>query len=342
MRARVVLLGVVLLAVAVGWAAAASLAVTGGQLSVAESAHPCPGTASASASGGSVTVTLTSAACAGRNVHLTTLTSAGGAVGSGSATVSGSTALVSVSTAGAVGAVATVDGWTLPLTWTGTGPIYPGTPGVALTQISWDLLTNNPTQACFHGTVTTTSTTPIAWALTVDLSQAPFNGAAPGGLSLQGADGWRYRINPNQPSAGFAQVVGRPSGGRTTIVAGQSYRVDLCDYSLPAGVDTPSAYTVATAQGTPWGPTQACLDTTVTGNGTSPFYVGWSTQVDAGPALARLVETGQPANAWTFGSNDWMVQRTQTSASTFEVTSTGPSTVAGTETFTFRICAVHW
>ncbi len=340
MRRRRVLLAIVALAATAGLASASALAVSGGALGTADASHPCPGTATAQASGGTLTVTLPSDACAGLPVQVTTLTSSGAPVGAGTATVSGRTAVVTVATTGAVQAVATVNGWALPLTWSSTGPIYPSSAAISLTDVTWDLVRNNPIQVCFHGTVTTSSPTPVPWALTIDLGQAPFNGADAGGLSLQGADGWRYQVDPDRPTAGYAQIVGSAGDGRETIVAGQTYRVDVCDYGLPAGVDTPSAYTVSTAQGSPWSGRTACLDTTITGNGTSIFYVGWSAQVDMAPAIARLAQANHTANAWSYGSTDWMVQRTQTSATTFAVTARAPADVAGTGSFTFTICAV--
>ncbi|MCB2177555.1 MAG: hypothetical protein KQH57_17235 [Actinomycetales bacterium] len=345
MRRVFVLVGVALLAVGVGLAAASSLTVTGRGITATSATHPCPGGASAVAAAGTVTVTLASTACDGMPVQLTTLTSSGSAVASGSATVSGAVATVPVTTSGATSAVATVAGWPLAVAYAAPtpGPVYPANPDTTLTEVTWDLVSNNPTQACFHGTVTTTSSVPVVWGLTIDLSQPPFNGASHHTLQLAGSDGWRYRIAPNQPSPGFAGVEGTNNGGRRTIVAGQSYRVEVCDWSLPAGVDTPSAYTVQTApSATQWTTTWACLDTTVTGNGTSQFYVGWTAQVDMAPAIARLAEGGGVRDAWTYGVTEWMVARTQTSPTTFTVTSTAPSTIAGTQSFTFTTCAVDY
>lgn len=345
MRRVFVLVGAVVLAAGVGLAAASSLAVAGRGVSETSATHPCPGSASAVAAGGTVTVTLASTACDGMVVQLTTLTSSGGAVASGSATVLGAVATVPVATSGASQAVATVAGWPLAVAYTAAspGPVYPANPDTTLTEVTWDLVSNNPTQACFHGTVTTTSSVPVRWGLTIDLAQAPFNGASHNGLQLAGTDGWRYRIAPNQPSPGFAGVEGTNNGDRRTIVAGQSYRVEVCDWSLPAGVDTPSAYAVQTVpSATQWTTTWACLDTTVSGNGTSPFYVGWTAQVDMTPAIARLAEGGGVRDAWTYGTNELMITRAQTGPNAFTVTSTAPSTVAGTGSFTFTTCAVDY
>jgi hypothetical protein len=344
-RRALVLVVVAILAVATGLAAASSLAVTSRGITATSAAHPCPGGATAVAAGGTVTVTLASTACDGMSVQLTTLAASGDAVESGAATVSGSVATVPVATSGATSVVATVAGWPLAVTYSADsrGPVYPANPDTTLTDVSWDLVSNNPTQACFHGTVTTTSSTPVEWGLTIDLAQAPFNGAGHHTLQLAGADGWRYRIAPNQPSPGFAQVEGTNRGDRRTIVAGQSYRVDVCAWSLPAGVDTPSAYTVATVPSTTqWTTSRACLDTTVTGNGTSQFYVGWTAPVDMAPAIARLAEGGNVPDAWAYGSTEWMVDRTQTGPTTFTVGSKAPSTVVGTGSFTFTTCAVDY
>lgn len=342
---RAVVVALIALVAGLGLASASSLGVAGSGVSTTSRTHPCPGGATAVAADGSVVVTLASTACSGLTVQLTTLTSAGAAVASGSAAVSGAVATVTVATSGATAAAATVAGWPLAVTYTAasSGPITPANADTVLTDVTWDLVSNNPTQVCFHGTVTTTSTSPVQWGLTIDLAQAPFNGASHNTLQLAGADGWRYRIAPNQPSPGYARVEGTNNGGRRTVVAGQSYRVDVCDWSLPAGVDTPSAYTVTTAPSTTqWSTTTACLETTVTGNGTSQFYVGWTAQVDMAPAIARLAEGGNGLSAWSYGPTEWMVNRTQTGATTFTVTSTGPSTVAGTGSFTFTTCAAHY
>lgn len=342
MRPRRVLLGIALAVATTGLAAASTLDVSAGSLSAADAAPPCPGTAVALAAGGTLTVTLPSDACAGLPLQVTTLTSAGTPVGAGSATVAGRTAVVSVATAGAAGAVATVNGWALPLAWSSPGPIYPSTPDVQLTGVTWDLPPGAQYMACFTGTVTTTSATPIPWALTVDLSQPPFNGVRWTTLSIQGDNG-QYRIAGNQPSAGFAQVYGRPRGDRETIVAGQSYEVRLCDWSLPAAPDTPTAYSVSSAPGTlPLAAPHECVETTISANGTSQFYVGWTAQVDMTAAVARLADSGYVANGWAFSQSYWSTDHVQTGASTFAVTSGLFSSVAGTGTFAFTVCAVAY
>jgi len=53
----------------------------------------------------------------------------------------------------------------------------------------------------------------------------------------------------------------------------------------------PSAYTVSAAQGT-WTDTQACLATTITGNGSSFFYFGWAVPVNMTPAFQRIQSAG--------------------------------------------------
>lgn len=339
----VALLAVVAFAATAGVGAASSLPVAGATLSTRTTAHPCAGTAALAGGGSTVTVTMPSAACSGRTLALTLTSTSGAVVGSGSATVTGGSATVTLPTAGAVAADATVDGWHLATTLalTPSGPITPGNPSTTLSDITWTLITNNPTQTCVAVDVTTSSPTPVTWAADIDLAQAPFNGAAPGGLSVQGVDSWRYQITSGVPSAGKARLTGTAGGGRATVVAGTTYAVTLCHWNLPPGVDTPSAYTVTTAHGT-WTPTKACLDTTITGNGTSVFYVGWATTVDMSPALAYLASTGHVRDAWTYGPNEWAVSRSSTGPSSFAVASTGPSTVAGTQAFTFTTCAVDW
>ncbi len=344
MHMRTVAAGALLLVLAVGLVSASSMSLSGPSASVNEANHPCPGTAISAATSGSVELTLTSDTCSGLPVQLTLLDGSGNALSNASGTVSGHTATLSLPTTGAVAATAVVDGWSLPVSWTAppepTGPIYPSNPDTELTDVNWRLM--NQTSACVDLTVTTQSPTPVLWALTVDLSQAPYNGASASSLSLQGFAGWRYTIAADTPEPGFAQIKGNPWAGRQTIVAGQEYDIRVCSWGLPEGVDTPSAYTVTTINGPTPNARRACVTTTVAGNGTSQFYVGWSADIDATAAADHLTDAGRTIDAWIFQPDNGSITTTQTGPATFHVTSTWRSTIADTDEFEFTTCAVDY
>lgn len=353
-RRALIAAGVVLGALLLGlvWASAAQLAVRSGDVTSITRTHPCPGQGSASStsSGSSVShvaVVLPSQACAGLVVQLTVLSGTGAVLGQGSATVSGSTATVRVTPAFSASASlivrATVAGWNLPLTWqhASSEPVFAGNPSTTLSPVTWTLISNNPVQACFTASVSTGSAAPVAWRVTLDLARPPFNGAAPSELSLQGADGWRYQWFVDTPVAGLLQIGGTTQGGRLTIVAGQSYEVQVCSWNLPPGVQTPSAYTVAESQ-TTWTDTKACIATTVTGNGTERFYFGWTALVDMRPAVDRLAQAGRPLSAYSYSSNEWMLARTAATdvgPEVFRVVSGSPADLSMTDSFTFETCA---
>lgn len=249
-----------------------------------------------------------------------------------------------------VAVVATLDGWDLPVTWSYTplapvGPIYPGNGDTVTTDLEWTSITSNPVQGCFSVDVSTTSTTPVVWRITLDLARAPFNGATTG-YSIQGSDSWRYAQYAATPSAGYLQIGGTAdvSAGRRTIVAGQTYEVSVCHWSLPPGAQTPSAYSVSTVQGT-WTAARACLVTTVTGNGSSQFYVGWTVQLDMQSAVNRLQSAGRTFDALTYSANH--SEQTWTPApgvgpNAFTVVSTSAANIRLSQSYVFETCAVDW
>lgn len=315
--------------------------------------HPCPGQATATVTdAGHIAVTLPSTDCDGLDLTITITDADSRVVAAGTAPVLTDKVTVPVppfTPAEGMTAAATINGWGIPTTWTHTGPstppgpVNPGAPSVVMTDIEWTLVTNNPVQACFTAHVTTTSTTPMDWSLTIDMSRPPYNGADPRVLQLSGQDSWRYTLHRDTPEPGIVTVTGSANGGRTTVVAGQEHLVDVCAWTLPEGVQTPGAYTVTTvpASGADWTDRRACLVTTVTGNGTEPFYFGWTADVDMTPAIDHLAEAGRQLSAYAYGSNEWMLTRTPTDTG-FVVTSRSPANIHDTGTFTFLTCAVSY
>ena len=329
---------------------AAQLQVDAGQLSVASASAPCTGTATATpeVSQGAqkfrdLRVTLPTG-CSG-DVQVA-VTASGGTVGSfsGSPAADGSVLVDNFSGGfrpADISVSATLQGWTLPVVMGAvppTGPVYPADAVTVVTDIRWTLVTNNPVQACFAADVTTASTTPVPWRLEVDLTQPPFNGATTG-YSFQGNDGWLYQQSAATPAAGYMQISGAVGKARETVVAGTTYEVQVCNYGLPPGVQTPSAYTVSSTQGT-WTNNSACVQTTVTGNGTSQFYFGWTAVVDLRAAASRVGRTSprlELENAW---------QQTWTPApdigpNVYRVASQTSANLAGTQSYTFSACAMR-
>jgi len=349
LRAIALLVPVLLIPAALVVSSAATLPLNSGTIDTVTATAPC---------GGPFTVTATSAtqirlsgvdpACVGRTARLVVLEGSTVAVTATAALVAPITtvAVAAFSPTAAMTTQMTVDGWHGASTWTYApgGPVKPTTSDTVLTSISWDLRSNDPVQACFTAIVTTASSTPVTWGLTLDLSKPPFNGASASGFQLDGPGSGRFRTVPDSPSPGYLQVVG--NAGQAKISSGDIFEITLCHWGLPAAVQTPSAYTVATAPATlpaQWSGTQACMITTVTGNGSEQFYFAWTALVDAAPAVARLAQAGNTSPSWTYDWNqEWKVARTQTGPSAFKVVSRPPAAIAGTETFTFTTCAIAW
>ena len=299
-----------------------------------------------------VTVTGLSGTCATGRVILAT--SAGAVLLDGTGTVAGGafTATTTTSFTAPTESTARVfvagDGWPVAAAWSppaAAGPVYPGPDGSAFdTTVTWDLTNaTSGQQACFTIRVTTRSTTPIVWSAYVDTTQAPFNGARTG-YSLQGDESWKYQLGAPS-AAGLIKISGRTDVWQPydTVVAGQVRTVTVCNFSLPGAVVTPSAYTVSSAQGT-WTDREACVVTTVTGNGTSPFYVAWQTPVDMTAAVARLRSAGGSPDAWRYGGEEWRLDRTVVPSLSgpyvFQTTSRTASNIVGTQSFSFSTCVV--
>lgn len=350
-RATVAGTAAALLAAGALLAHAAGLTLLPDRLGAYSFTHPCPAAATVTAPTArtsQVTVT-TDPECTGRTATITVVGDGGTELATGSAVLTGPTSTVPVTeftTAHARTVHVQVDGWSITSAWrtTGSGPVYPTnpdtptTPGTYLASLTWTLVTNNPVQACFDVDVTTSSTTPVQWSLDVDLTQAPFNGVTPARFVLTGDDGWRYRTVDAGP--GLMRITGRAEAGTATVAAGKAHKVGVCHWGLPDPVLTPGAYTVTHTRGQ-WTPTRACVDTTVTGNGTSPFYFAWTTQVDMADAVAHLAAGGNPLSAYTYGPDEWKLTRDGTGP-VFTVTSRSPASLHEEETFTFTTCAVSY
>lgn len=239
----------------------------------------------------------------------------------------------------------TVNGWPVPATWAYTppaGPVSPGNGNTVMPNIEWTLVTNNPVQVCFTATVSTTSTTPVPWQLKMDLAQAPFNGTtsqfallnAPGGADIA----WKLGITYDH-TAMTALIAGKPDVDApvTTITSATTLRFQVCNYNLPPGVQTPSAYTVTYSNSPAWTATRACVTATVTGNGTSRFFFGWTAEIDMSAARAAVGGSG-----WSeLTDNFWQLTRTDLGGNKFRFTSNTAANISGTQTYVFTYCATR-
>lgn len=221
-----------------------------------------------------------------------------------------------------------------------TGPVNPGDGNTVMTDIEWTLVTNNPVQVCFIATVSTTSTTAVPWSLRMDLTQAPFNGAtsgfqvdnAPGGDNIA----WKLGITYNT-TAMTATVAGRTDVNQpiATITSATTLRFQVCNWSLPPGVQTPSAYTVTYTNSPAWTSSRACVTATVTGNGTSRFYFGWTITLDMAAAYASLPNVTHWSNPT---GNLSQLTQTDLGGRRFQFTSKSAANIAGTQSYVFTYC----
>lgn len=350
-RALFALIALVLVTSA-GLAQAAGLDVDAGSLTPFEPSTRCT-TATVAVTPGEVVRGVTDAVvvdvpaeCAGLPVKVHLLDVPGAADVEVTAAAGPTTIPVGPNPAGEVaGAALVLGGWGVPTTWSYDAPppepVYPGNDATVVSEPRWAVTNQDPVQVCVAVDVTTDSPTPVEWRVELDLSLPPFNGRTDG-YSLAGPDAWRFGLLPDTPSAGHLQVGGTPWGGAQTITAGQTYVVELCHWGL-AAVDTPSAYTVTSEPSGTWTDTRACVVTTVAGNGTSPFWFGWEVVLDLQPAADHLAAAGR-----TLGGYEWdqvggsllRVPDPGTGPYAWRVTSSPTTTLIGSESLTFEVCAL--
>lgn len=282
-----------------------------------------PGTTS---SGRSSTVVLSGipASCSGATVALrmyaadgtpTATTDSTGTVATGSVTIT----VPSYATASVAGTALVLNGWAVPVTWaapqtTPTGPVTPGT-GTHFTEVTWSQLSSSGTQACFSVDVSGAAGT--TWRVDLHLDQRPFNG-------VTSADGFQVH------SPWYGQVLGAPvnnvlsiggKSGYTTLAAGQTITVSVCNYNLPAPqYDAGLSYTYSTGAVTGTA-NYACMTTTVTVAGTPHFFTGWRADIDTTPLLTYIrAAGGSTANVrFSAPGNYTLVQQ---SGSVYRVTPT--------------------
>jgi hypothetical protein len=189
------------------------------------------------------------------------------------------------------------------------------------------------TGACLTITVTGTSSTPQAWQFTVDYSQPPFYGTAP---SLD------HQTKLASQTGTVLTLVGK--GSSQTVSNTQTLNILVCSYSGVVPQDEPSAYSVATqVQGATWTSTKACVDRTVTGNGTLPFYFGWSTTFDMTTAinLVKTSDAGAP-RVFVFHADPTVPANYTPGTTTYAMTSGSGDPISGSGTFVAELCVSEY
>lgn len=336
-------------------ASAARVSVNAGALDTFTVGHPCFGTLAATTpttTGTSSSVEVTPPeACAGRTI--TVAVNDGTVVRQGTTTAPASGSVI-VTLSGAytpsttTQVAATVSGWHLDTSWSytppedpppATGPITPGNDQTVITAIDWTI--SNSNQACAEVTVTTNTAQNSWWRVNLNIDQAPFYGATSGyqlgGGPVEFVPGSGTAVNGVLGIQGSNNGWGRLSQGSTRTFT-------VCHYGLPSPPDDPSAYSVTYSQGT-WSDTQACVRATITGNGSSEFYFGWSAQIDMTPAFERIESSGREVRRLqqdTWGNIVQYSPAFSPSVSTYDLTHLWQGVLRLSESRTVGICAYEY
>jgi len=339
---------------------AAQLQVDGGQLSVASASHPCAGYSLAVTAdpvpGSTSTVRVTMPAawpstCVGKRIDVAV--SDGTPTGTRTGTITAAPAASTAATVALNGAFtpastgittsAVVAGWSLATSWSyvppSTGPVVPGNPVTVVRSTSWNI--SNHDQACVTVDVSTTTTGQSLWRVDLVVAEPPFYGAT-SGYTITG--GQVELVGPGVAVNGRLGIQGK-NNGWDTLSSSQVRQFTVCHYNLPTPPNLPSAYTTSVAQGLIWTDTQACLTTTVTGNGTSNFYFGWQAAVDMSSAYQRIESTGRVVRRvqQDFSSNIATISPAPTRAtSAYTITTGWQGVLRLNETRALTVCAYEY
>ena len=191
----------------------------------------------------------------------------------------------------------------------------------------------NSYSACLTVVVTGTSTTAQAWGFTIDYSKPPFYGTQP---SLD------YQTRLVSKTGTVLSLAGNT--GYATLTSSQSLSILICDYSGVTPVDEPSAYTVsAQVHGATWTATQACIDRTITGNGTFPFSFGWSTSFNMTDAinLLKANDAGSP-RAFVYEANPTTPGTYTAGTTTYSMVNYSGNALAGTGSIVAELCVSQY
>jgi len=229
----------------------------------------------------------------------------------------------------------------------GGGGIDPGTDDTVIFDIDWNVI--GPTQVCADVYVTTNSTSPISWVLTVDPSVRPWNGVAPTGIQVINGG------SISNPGSAPVTIVGNSNtsgsfdqtSNNSPIVAGQTGLVQICAYSTPPPVPgDPSWYTVtATPPTLNAAGDGVCTTLTIAGQldpAVDPFFHGWTAVVDLQPLLDELAAQGLTYTYTDFANGGGFIftvdQLAPPNGTEYRFTSGTAAALQGPDTFQTTTC----
>lgn len=188
-----------------------------------------------------------------------------------------------------------------------TGIITVGNTTTTMSDVTWTDFSGNALtpgtsasnpgrQTCALVQVRGTGATASPWRLDVDISGAPFYGENPG-FVYDGA--WAL----SQSDSSTVTLTGTSS-----LTSAQSVQVRLCNYWIHTSVPSTTTGTwTATTSDPQWNAdsSRVCQTVTIAGTATdlntTPFYYGWDTTLDLGPAAELYLQrTGRQPDTTVF------------------------------------------
>lgn len=220
--------------------------------------------------------------CVGRNASVTAINSnqannvtATGVI-TGAATVFSGTTVPSPATVEST--VVLIDGWQVLSQWTAPA-------GVATISVAWNQTAS--TQYCGTVNVTTTSTTPIPWQMSLVTSALPLNG------DLNASHyqfSYNFGLQSTTPTAGVFTVIGLASNA--TVSSTQPRTFTICNYNAPyPAVPTDPSIVFSMTQTTPSPSYYVCKTVTLSVTGT-PYFVGWNADVNVSDLKSAYIPGG--------------------------------------------------
>lgn len=174
-----------------------------------------------------------------------------------------------------------------------SGGISSANPETVISAIVWDQPA--ATKVCTQVAVTGISSTAWHWAIQIDLTVAPWFGTSAQHLSAQGT-GVTTILSPT-----LVLVTGQSSGGpwdpqrnNTPITNSQTALVTICNQNPVAPTPGDSKWYTVTPTLQPATKTEACVVVTAspTAAAPTPFFFGWTANIDLTAAKAALVAAG--------------------------------------------------
>lgn len=173
---------------------------------------------------------------------------------------------------------------------------------------------------------------PRTWGILLDYSAGPFWGTAPleSRMTNTVIASTTHPVQSLGGTPGNEQI--RRDDGPLTVT------VCLDDPPLPA---RPEAYTVSPQSRGTWTSEEACVRRTVTGNGSYPFYIGWSVDLDLTDAFAKLRVADVDAPRSFSVQPNTVSPAFDGGVTSYTVTNVRDTAIAGTESRVVELCAAR-